>query len=447
VALEGIEQIYMAVSSNANAFFTKTYLLTEYTTLSIKLNSLLAITSRSISLLLGFLIMPLLVNNIGTVQYGVWATLASVCSWLLFFDLGVGNSFKNTVAKGDLEEIEKEYNVAASLYVYISASFAVLLLFLGRVFESTQLFYGQVLMLYLPIVVFFPLKIFGHGIQGGGRVGVNSLIDSLRLVLFFLSLLVYFECFEYSLSGLIVIFVMSNLAPVMLQVVVYKNTVRSVVMPRLQSFSVIKKSEGFKLGIRFFSLQLSSLLLFSFGNILIYSFFSPDAVAMYDVCSKVFVAGLSLFNMVIAVVWPKLTLLYGERDYTGCIGLYFGLLKLAFVFCVGVSIVAINFDFVLAVLSLEGSILLQSNLLLSVAILTCLQAFSYCGAVVMNATGKLTTQIVVSFFSILLIIPLFLMFFQFDFGVASYSLASALLVAVGVAAYNLSALKIINGMR
>jgi len=39
------------------------------------------------------------------------------------------------------------------------------------------------------------------------------------------------------------------------------------------------------------------------------------------------------------------------------------------------------------------------------------------------------------------------MFFQFDFGVASYSLASALLVAVGVAAYNLSALKIINGMR
>ncbi len=51
------------------------------------------------ALILSFLMVPLNLEYLGNLKYGIWATLFSIISWVTFFDLGLGNGMKNKVTE------------------------------------------------------------------------------------------------------------------------------------------------------------------------------------------------------------------------------------------------------------------------------------------------------------------------------------------------------------
>ena len=53
---------------------------------------------KLIALTASFLALPLMIQYLGPEQFGVWSTLLTVMTWLVFFDLGVGNGLRNMVA-------------------------------------------------------------------------------------------------------------------------------------------------------------------------------------------------------------------------------------------------------------------------------------------------------------------------------------------------------------
>ena len=46
-----------------------------------------------------FLAIPVMISYLGVAQFGVWSTLLTIMSWVVFFDLGVGNGLRNKVAE------------------------------------------------------------------------------------------------------------------------------------------------------------------------------------------------------------------------------------------------------------------------------------------------------------------------------------------------------------
>jgi O-antigen/teichoic acid export membrane protein len=67
-----------------------------------------------------FLTLPIMVRYLGQEQFGIWSTLLSLVTWIVFFDLGVGNGLRNKVA----ESLAK--NQVDRVASYISSGYSLI---------------------------------------------------------------------------------------------------------------------------------------------------------------------------------------------------------------------------------------------------------------------------------------------------------------------------------
>ena len=49
---------------------------------------------KAVSILIGLLFVPLLLNYLDAERYGIWLTLTSIVGWFTFFDAGLGNGLE-----------------------------------------------------------------------------------------------------------------------------------------------------------------------------------------------------------------------------------------------------------------------------------------------------------------------------------------------------------------
>ena len=93
--------------------------------LNVKKNILASFIIRILSILISLLIVPLTINYVNPVQYGIWITLSSIIGWLGYFDIGIGNGLRNrfaeSVALGDHKKAK----------VYVSTTYAVVSLIIS----------------------------------------------------------------------------------------------------------------------------------------------------------------------------------------------------------------------------------------------------------------------------------------------------------------------------
>jgi O-antigen/teichoic acid export membrane protein len=408
--------------------------------MSIDKNIAIASLSKISGLIASFVMIPILLTSLGISQYGLWVTLSSVAAWLLFFDFGLGNSFKNIIATKCIAVMQKEYSLAFSLFSYVGIFLALSVIFLFVIVGFVEGDNATLLLLYLPLSLLFPLRLFGFGLQGLRLVGLNSLLDTLRIFIWLLFAIAYVYLAEgdklYMLS---LIFVTANIVPQFIQFLLFKSRCGFSLKPRLISPISIVKQDSFKLGLKFFIIQLSSLVSFNLGNLLIFSQFGASHVAMYDIFNKVFLAALSVFNMSIAVMWPEISKAYADGDFIKCKKYHNLLIIIATIFCLGLLVLALNFDILLHVLRIDNLLTIDWPLLWSVYFLTSLQAIAYCGAVFFSATGNLKIQIILALASIIFIYPLFKLLLHFDIGVKSYPLSVSIMVLIGAVVYNVQA--------
>lgn len=400
----------------------------------------LSVFSKISGLIASFVMIPILLKSLGVDQYGLWVTLSSVAAWLLFFDFGLGNSFKNTIATKSKAIMQKEYSLAFSLFSYVGIFLALSLIFLFLIVGFVEGENTTILLLYLPLSLLFPLRLFGFGLQGLRLVGLNSLLETLRIFIWLLFAIAYVYLAEgEKLYILSIIFVTANIIPQIIQFFLFKSKCGFSLKPRFISPNLIVKQDSFKLGLKFFIIQLSSLVSFNLGNVLIYNHFGANHVAMYDIFNKVFVAALSVFNMSIAVMWPEISKAYADADFIKCKKYHNLLILIAIAFCLGLLVVAFNFDILLHLLKIDSVLIIDWPLLWSVYFLTSLQAIAYCGAVFFNATGKLKVQIILALASIVFIYPLFQLLLHFDIGIKSYPMSVSIMVLIGAVVYNVQA--------
>jgi len=72
-----------------------------------------ALAYKGIAVIASFVAVPLMIRYLGQERFGVWATILSVMSWIMFFDLGIGNGLRNKVA----ETLAKDEKLEAANYI------------------------------------------------------------------------------------------------------------------------------------------------------------------------------------------------------------------------------------------------------------------------------------------------------------------------------------------
>jgi O-antigen/teichoic acid export membrane protein len=397
-------------------------------------SSLLKLSSSVIT----FVTIPILIDTLGTEQYGVWVTVSTLIVWITLFDLGSGITLKNKLAEASATNGSVQELIAGTIQFYGIITTALLLIFAGSLFFF-QVFIDHTLLalcIYLPVIVSFPLTLGAFMLQGMKKFNQASFIQFTQPFLWLIAILLFkYGVIKVQLAtlGLFygLIFGVVNLIVFIFAAKYVKFKFRLL----LDTGHLASSKKSLQTGLKFFVLQVSSLLLYSIGNILIYDHLSLHNVAQYDTINKVFALGITVFNIIITVYWAEISQAKALKDKGRLLKIRKQLLLWGTVFSIG----TIGFSvFLPDLLSwwTSGKIIVPGALIIPFVALLCIQIFSCVGTVFLNAFEELGGQIVLSVLSALLVIPLANLLFAQSMGIGAVPVASALL-AVPALLYSL----------
>ena len=283
---------------------------------------------RGTNVLVGLVLVPVLIHWLNPERYGIWLAVTSVVGWFGLADFGLGNGLRNrfaeALARGD-KALARSY--VSTSYVILSLIVGFLVLFflvLNRFIDWTAILNAPRelerdirILVDIVFVLFFGalvLRIVGVVLIASQKPAMNDLLETSSNVLLCLVILWLSQRLPGSLvalgavSGLSYVFVF-----LVATVIVFTRWYRDYApSPALVNFRYGRDLTG--LGMRFFAIQVSNMILFQTDNIIIARMFGPADITPYQVALKYFSLLTMLFTIVLLPVWSASTEAYQKRD-------------------------------------------------------------------------------------------------------------------------------------
>lgn len=411
-------------------------------------NFFYSISYKIFALLISLTLVPLLINILGVEKYGLWVTFTSLLVWIGLFDFGLGYALKNTISKSlanrTIKEAQQETYQVLKITFFFSFILLVVLLISILFIEILSDNISLSLILFIPFILTFPIKLGSPILQGARKIALESGLLFLNTLLFFISVLIINFCeLKLEIINLAILFVGSYILSTFL---IWLSAMRIIKITWIDFKEISETKLNFiriQMGMKFFGLQLSSLVLYSIGTIIVFSNLNAISAAHFDVVNKIFLAGLGIFNIGIAVFWPEISHNLEKKDFHRILKLYFIMIGLSIIFL----ICSIVFSFVapqIIALWTNNKINVSQHETIWFALLVSIQAIAYCGAVVLNAFEKITYQLFISIVATIIMLPLTIYLINSNYGISSVPIAAFILTIPAALYCNAHAYRLIK---
>ena len=385
-----------------------------------KKNILFGITFKGISIFLNFLVVPILILFLGKMEYGVWITIFSIVNWIFTFDLGIGQGLRNKLTEAlSVNDNLKASQIISTSYIFISIfSLVILLIGIGFIyFVNFQdlLNYKGKSNLYLENFVFlslfftivnFTLSLYKNLYLAVHKSFMVELVNVFFQTFYLIVILIWLHFnLEKSLINLILIFGVINFIVSVIATFVFFKIQEKV------SFSFINFNlkEGrllFKLGGKFFIINISLLVILSTDNIIISNLLGPSFVTDYFTIQKVFQVLIVVFTVVLSSSWG----LYSEALTNKDFNWIKGNLKKMNIYFLGILIFGVFiFYFIEDILNIwigEDLVIIPKGLAFCNLLYTFIFCFTNIYMFFINASNKINLQMYLYIFGALINIPL-----------------------------------------
>jgi len=365
-----------------------------------------------------FLAMPIMIKYLGAEQFGVWATMLTLITWVMLFDLGIGNGLKNKVseslAKDNSEQAAGYISTAYGLIGGISFILFSLFLLLSFWLPWQIIFNTQSIseidlrqsVITLSFFIFFNFWIslvnqIYHGLQKSSTVVLGQFISN-ALALFSVFLLYQFT--QPSIILMVIAYGLSIVtANLMLSVLVFKS--HKELIPTYKVFDKKKISSLLSLGIKFFIIQVAVLVIFMTDKILITQLLGPEYVMPYEVLFKLFSVFTVIHGLMLAPLWPAYSDAYHKGDLNWISKNIKQQLKIAILLFIGAfALAALGPEIVK--LWVGDEVIVSKRLYYLFAVFIVFSVWSNVFAYFVNAVNRLSVQLYTSIIAAILNIPL-----------------------------------------
>ena len=388
-----------------------------------------AFVIKGLSLVVSLLTTPAYIHFFNNeVVLGVWFTILSVTSWILNFDLGIGNGLRNhlttSFTKNDFQESRR---LISSAYVVIGALCVGILVIALVAFEyvnwnaffkidssivSKSAMKTAVRIVFSGIVLQIFMKIISSVLYAIQKSSVNNAIALATSVLLVIAMLLApSRSNDQNIVFLAVIYDIAVLLPYLItSVIVFSSRKYKVIAPKLNYASRSHAKKVLSLGGYFFIIQILYMLIMSTNEYLISYMTNSGDVVKYRVYFQLFTLGSTIFALTLTPIWSAVTKAIAERNVEWVNKLYH---KLLIGGILGTIIEFLIIPFLQPIFNIwlpESSI--QADVLIGVAFASLggLMIFNAILSNVANGIGKLRTQLLVFLFSSLIKIPLSILF-------------------------------------
>ena len=285
---------------------------------------------QGISVVIGLLYVPLLLDYLTQEKYGIWITLTSILGWFSFFDIGLGNGLRNKLAEalalGNHDSAKKFVSTTYAILICIF-SLVLLLFHIGNFFlnwnsilntktiENSEL-YILTSIVFTFFIIRFVVQIISVVYLADQRPSATKMMTTGGTLLSFLIVLILTRI---TLKGnLVLLGSIISAVPVLLFIVVSVvafNKRYKKLRPSVKTVDFKLSKQLLNLGVKFFVLQLSFIIVFSTSTIFITQFYGPGEVAVYNIAFKYFQIPVMVFSIILSPMWSAVTDAYTKSDF------------------------------------------------------------------------------------------------------------------------------------
>ncbi len=274
------------------------------------------------------LMVPVTLKCLGEYKNGVWLTISSILMWIDYMDIGLGNGLRNKLAAhlahGETERAHSLVSSTFAMLTYIMIPILAILLILVALLDTygfLNVSPGKVPDLDAVLIVTisfvcstFIFKLIGNFYMGLQLPAVSNLLVAIGQTLALAG------CYLVYLSGshsLMHIALVNTAAPFLTYVLAYPVTFYYKYPQLRPQYKLVNLSEAksvMTMGVKFFVMQISSVVLFLTSNILISKLFSPAMVTPYQIAYRYFSLMLVAFTVICMPFWNATTDAYERCD-------------------------------------------------------------------------------------------------------------------------------------
>lgn len=390
----------------------------------IKKNVLAMIAIKGISLLISLLYVPLLLHSLDSENYAIWLTLTSIVSWVVMFDIGLGNGLRNKLS---IALANNDYKLGKS---YVSTTYAcilisVLIFIAVFIFVSdTFLSWNDILNAYninslelnrLVKVVFiafggqFVLSLLNSILFALQLPALSSCISMLGQLLSFFSVFVLVKVCD--ISSLLILGSVISLVPVIILLIascfLFSNKKYKYISPSFHFIELSRIKEIMSLGVKFFILQIVTIVLYQTNNLIITHVVNSKSVVEYNIAYKYMNVLIMVYTIIVTPLWSATTEAYTKGDFQWISNVVHRLQKISFIMIIGGGFMVLFSGWIYSLWLGETS---GTKINYSTTVLL------YCYAVarilysnygyILNGIGKLNLQMVVTIVLAILYVPI-----------------------------------------
>lgn len=290
-------------------------------TFLIRKNILLSFFLKGGSVLITFLLVPITINYINPVQYGIWLTLSSIIYWISVFDIGIGNGLKNEIAYSiaikDESNFKKYVSTSYAVLTIIAIIIFVIMLVISLTFDWNKFLNisNQVNLNLRPVIILFigffcvqfVLQLLDAVISATQQVFMSSIILLIGQIIGLVSIYLLTQFVSGSLFLLVFVMSGSAMFALLIASLYLYNTKFKTFAPSISSidFKQIKKLLNF--GGTFFIIQIGAMVIIYSNNFIIARILGPEFVTQYNIPFRLFSVISLLFSIIIAPYWSAFT--------------------------------------------------------------------------------------------------------------------------------------------
>ena len=404
-----------------------------------------AVVYKAVAMLASFLAIPMMIRYLGQEQFGVWSTLLTVMSWIVFFDLGVGNGLRNKVAEALARNDRKEAaDYIASGYSLIGLIALVLwALVTGVSFFvpwqtvfNTHAISEATLRLTVQVALFFIVLNFWVGLIGAllGAVQKTAMVALGQLISNLLALLFVFVLTKTTDTAICYLALAYGLSLVTANIVLsfwffYQQNCDLRPKPSLDKKHI---KPLLSIGLKFFTIQLAVLVIFTTDKMLITQLFGPEYVTQYDVVFKLFSVITFVHTLISTPLWSA----YTDAYHRGDMAWIKRMLHKQLIIFIGVIVSVIVAGFLVRpviAIWIGREINVSYPLIIAIGLFVLVSIWNNIYAMFVNGIGDIKIQLYTAVIAMFLNVPLSIIFVKY-LGLGLSGVVMATVVSLSLAA-------------
>lgn len=377
---------------------------------------------KVIAVFLNILLVPLILNYLGQEKYGIWVTMISLASWVLFLDIGIANGLRNKLTEAlSLNKRIEAKELVSTAYISLSVIviFSIIIILLILPFLNYQIIFNTIVIKNIElgfatgiilVTVFFNF-VFNlvnqliNAVQKNALTAITViLVNTIFIIEIILSKL-------YTTSSLLNLSILYSIATIISSIIVsilFFNAYPYLI-PSFFHFKNDKVRKIVGLGIQFFFIQLATIVIFATDNFLITQLLGPTEVTPYSITHKTFSTFSMIAVLLMSPLWSAYTEAAAKNDYHWIRKqiIYLNFLMIPIV--IGVLILYLFFDYILAIWI--GKILIISPLLkLYMGVFVIISIWNNIYSFFLNGISRTKEQVFTAIIGLFINIPLSIFF-------------------------------------